>query len=70
MEETVIFEASSAEECVERMQRLLPLHRFSKRAVQVWGAEWRKLDRTGRLQEVLIPAYERDGESSFKVVAG
>lgn len=33
VKETVVFEASSAEECVEGVQRLLSLHRLSERPV-------------------------------------
>lgn len=60
VEETVVFEASSAEECVEGVQRLLSLHRLSKGSVQVGGAQRQQLDGAGGLQEVLVSAKPQD----------
>lgn len=55
MEKTVVFEATSAEECVEGVQRLLPLYRLSEWTVQVGGAERGQHHRAGGTQEVLVP---------------
>lgn len=55
MEETVVFEAPPAEECVEGVQRLLPLHRLRKRSIQAGSAERGQLHWVGGLQEVLVP---------------
>lgn len=55
VEKTVVFEASPAEERVEGVQRLLPLHRLGERSVQVGRAQRRQLHRAGGLQEVLVP---------------
>ena len=40
MKEAVVFEAAPAEECVEGVQRLLPLHRLGIGAVDVGCALW------------------------------
>lgn len=55
VQEAVVFEASPAEESVEGVQRLLPLHRLGKGSVQVGCAEWGQLHWAGGLEEVLIP---------------
>lgn len=55
MEKTVVFEATSAEEGVKGVQRLLSLHRLRIRSIQVWGAEGRQLHWVRRLQQIPVP---------------
>ena len=56
VQEAVVFEAASAEQGVERVQRLLALHGLGERPVDVGGAERGQLHRAGRLQQVFVPA--------------
>lgn len=56
MEEAVVFEAAAAEERVEGVQRLLPLHRLGEGSVQVGGAQRRQLHQAGGLEQVLVSA--------------
>lgn len=58
VQEAVVFEASPAEESVEGVQRLLPLHRLGKGSVQVGCAEWGQLHWAGGLEEVLILFFQ------------
>lgn len=56
VEEAVVFEAAAAEERVEGVQRLLPLHRLGEGSVQVGGAQRRQLHQAGGLEQVLVSA--------------
>lgn len=64
MEEAIVFEATSAEERVEGVQRLLPLHRLGEGPVHVGCAEGRQLHWAGGLQEILIPVDIAAGQES------
>lgn len=59
MEEAVVFEAAPAEERVEGVQRLLPLHRLGEGSVQVGGAQRRQLHQAGGLKEVFVSAKKK-----------
>lgn len=60
MEEAVVFEAAAAEERVEGVQRLLPLHRLGEGSVQIGGAQWRQLHQAGQLKEVFVSANRKE----------
>lgn len=59
VKEAVVFEAAAAEERVEGVQRLLPLHRLGEGSVQVGGAQRRQLHQAGGLKEVFISTKEK-----------
>lgn len=59
MEEAVVFEAAAAEERVEGVQRLLPLHRLGEGSIQVGGAQWRQLHQAWGLKEVFVSADKK-----------
>ena len=55
VEEAVVFEAASAEQCVERVQALLALHGASVRSVDVRGAFWGQSAGQLLLRQLLVP---------------
>lgn len=59
VEEAVVFEAAPAEERVEGVQRLLPLHGLGEGSVQVGGAQQRQLHQAVRLKEVFVSAKKK-----------
>lgn len=60
VEEAVVFEATAAEERVEGVQRLLPLHRLGEGSIQVGGAQWRQLHQAGGLKKVFVSAKRKE----------
>lgn len=61
VEEAVIFEAAPAEQRMEGVQRLLPLHRLGEGPIDIQGALGGQLDLARRLQKALIPGRGHGG---------
>lgn len=55
MQKAVVLEAAAAEEGVEGVQGLLPLHRLGARPVDVGGALWWQHVGVGHLRELPVP---------------
>lgn len=60
MQETVVFEAAAAEEGVEGVQGLLPLHRLGARPVDVRGALRRQHVGVRHLCQLPVPVPQRE----------
>lgn len=60
MQEAVVFKAAPAEEGVERVQALLPLHGLGVGAVDVRGALWGERPGQLLLRQLFVPAKTPD----------